>query len=131
MDRPKSVPVTRDTSASTHATLQYESSVIHPVEEIQRTAKLNERNTKFQMLALTYGSAMPMRLQMQEEILSQFHRLPGLPSSQLGLNSLSFRDETIDVEDYMGRPEDSPFMPDLTTHDVMEKRLGIQTPQPF
>lgn len=131
MDRPKSVPVTRDASSSTHATLQYEASVIHPVEEIQRSAKSNERRTKYQLLALTYGSAMPMRLQMQEETLSQFHRLPGLPSSRLGLETLSFRDETIDVEDYMGRPEDSPFMPEFTTHEIMEKRLGINPPQPF
>lgn len=131
MQRPKAVPVTRDAAASTQSTLQYEASVIHPVEEIQRTAKQNERKTKRQMMALTYGAAMPMRLQMQEEVLSQFHRLPGLPSSFLGLSTLLNRDETIDVEDFMDKPEDSPYMPVHSAHEIMETRLGIQDPPQF
>lgn len=131
MNRPTAVPVARAADASHHSTLQYEASVIHPVEEIQRSAKSNEVKTKRQLQAITYGAAMPMRLQMQEEILSQFHRLPGLQSSYLGLAALSGRDEKFDVEDYMGRPEDSPYEPETGAHEIMEKRLGIETKRPL
>lgn len=131
MTRPAAVPVARAADASHHSTLQYEASVIHPVEEIQRSAKLNELKTKRQLQAITYGAAMPMRMAMQEEILSQFHRLPGLPSSFLGLSALSRRDEKFDVEDYMGLPEDSPYEPEQGAHEIMEKRLGITAKRPF
>lgn len=125
MERPKSVPLQREAGASTHSILKYEASVIHPVEEMQRSTKASSEKSKAQMLALTFGAAMPMRLQMQRDILGQFHRLPGLPSSHLGHSLLTFRDEMIDDEDYMGRPENSPYMPTQTAHEIMEKRLGI------
>ncbi len=125
------MPVNRIGDPSTLSTLKYEVSVIHPVEEIQRKARGNEVKTKQQLQALAYGAAMPMRSQMQQEILSQFHRLPGLPSSHLGLSVLTGRDENFDVEDFMGRPEDSPYMPEHTAHEIMEKRLGLQSRRPF
>lgn len=87
--------------------------------------------TKRQLMAITYGAAMPMRLMMQEEILSQFHRLPGLPSSFTGLNSLSGRDERIDFDDIFNLPEESPYVPQMDTHEIMEKRLGIEAKRPF
>ena len=49
-----------------------------------------------------YGTAMPMQRRMEMGILSQVGRLPGLPSSHLGLNTVLGRDETIDWEDYLG-----------------------------
>ena len=45
---------------------------------------------------------MPMQRRMEMGILSQVGRLPGLPSSHLGLNTVLGRDETIDWEDYLG-----------------------------
>lgn len=125
MERPKSVPLQRAPDASPHALLKYDVSVIHPVEEMQKQTKLAAGKSKAQMLALTFGAAMPMRLQMQRDILGQFHRLPGLPSSHLGHSVLGFRDEMIDDEDYMGLPENSPYPPTQTGHEVMEKQLGI------
>ena len=130
MQRPSSIPVGRTPTTTPGSTLKYDASVIHPVEELQKAAK-NEQKSERQKLAIAYGAAFPMRMRMQEEILSQFHRLPGLPSSYLGLSTLTKQNETFDFDDYLGLPEDSPFMPVQNAHQVMEKRLGIEDPQRF
>jgi proteasome maturation protein len=43
-----------------------------------------------------------MKLEMEQAILSQFQRLPGLKSSMVGLDTLMNRDEDIDAGDYLG-----------------------------
>lgn len=44
---------------------------------------------------------MTMRLEMEREVLSKFKRLPGLPSSFVGLETILGTDEDIDFEDYL------------------------------
>jgi len=41
------------------------------------------------MLAHTYGIAMPAQMDIECQILSRQRRLPGLPSSNLGLEILT------------------------------------------
>jgi proteasome maturation protein len=54
------------------------------------------------MLAAVHGTHAPMRLEMEQAILSQFQRLPGLKSNFVGLETLLGRDEEIDFGDYLG-----------------------------
>jgi len=64
-------------------------------------SKQEDRRQKT-MLAGVYGTHAPMRLEMEQAILSQFRRLPGLKSHHVGLETLMGRDEEIDFGDYMG-----------------------------
>lgn len=51
-------------------------------------------------------------------------RLPGLPSTKLGLASMTGALDDFGFEDYLGLPGDSPDpQPDL--HSQMEARLGM------
>jgi hypothetical protein len=50
-----------------------------------------------------YGSHMPIRLNTEKAILSQFQRLPGIHSEMPGLEILLGRDEDIDFEDLFDR----------------------------
>lgn len=77
------------------------------------------------MLAATYGSHLPLQMMMEEQILSSFHRLPGLKSEYIGLETLARRDVDIDYEDIYGNPEDSPELPTTDLHSEMEKRLHL------
>ena len=62
----------------------------------------NEIENKHFMLGQMYGKHLPMQIRMECDILSQVQRLPGLPNSNLGLETILGRDETIDFEDYLG-----------------------------
>lgn len=43
-----------------------------------------------------------MKYQADVHLMSQFHRMPGIPSSFHGLQILTGRDTEIAVEDYLG-----------------------------
>jgi Proteasome maturation factor UMP1 len=49
-----------------------------------------------------YGTAFAMSMEMDRNILKQFQRGPGLPSSFCGLDTVMGRDERISFEDYLG-----------------------------
>ena len=57
-----------------------------------------------EILAATYGLHVPLRMQMESEILSQYRRLPTLQSSMLGLDTLSGRVTDINISDVFGEP---------------------------
>jgi hypothetical protein len=78
--------------------------------------------TKKQMLAKVYGSHMPLQMTMEENILSQFRRFPGLQSSMSGLETMLNMDETIEFEDYLGAPQVSTEQVEVFA--AMERRLG-------
>jgi hypothetical protein len=118
--------------------LKYEAGTIHPVQKMISTHAASDVQARRTLQAATYGSAFPMRRMMQESVLGQFHRLPGLPSSGVALDVLSGRDTDIDFEDYLNLPSECPVGPDglgldtlSATHDAMEKMLGIAPKAPF
>jgi Proteasome maturation factor UMP1 len=120
------------------STLKYEAGTIHPVQKMISTRTASDVQARRTLQAATYGSAFPMRRMMQESVLGQFHRLPGLPSSGVALDVLSGRDTDIDFEDYLNLPSECPVGPDglgldtlSATHDAMEKMLGIAPKAPF
>eukprot|EP01043_Picozoa_sp_COSAG02_P019258 COSAG02_NODE_921_length_15917_cov_4.428057_6_plen_95_part_00 len=55
-----------------------------------------------EILAATYGLHVPLRMQMESEILSQYRRLPTLQSSMVGLDTLAGRDTQINISDVFG-----------------------------
>jgi hypothetical protein len=55
-----------------------------------------------EVLAATYGQHVPLRMQMESEILSQYRRLPTLQSSMIGLDTLAGRDTQINLSDVFG-----------------------------
>jgi proteasome maturation protein len=107
----------------------------HPVDVIQEAARgaapsagaapSGAPASKAQMLRQLYGAAVPARLQIEQQILGRFERLPGgAPSSRLGAEALSGALEEFGYESYLGLPQDSETAaPDM--HSQMEARLGL------
>lgn len=135
-----SVPVATPAPSATAAptSLKYELGTIHPVQKIISTHSASDVRARRTLQAATYGSAFPMRRMMNESVLRQFHRLPGLQSSGVALDILSGRDADMDFEDYLNLPSESPEGPSglgvdtiAETHDTMERMLGIAPKAPF
>lgn len=59
-------------------------------------------------------------------LLCRVERLPGLPSSRLGLESLTGSLDDFSFSSYLALPGDSEVAPP-DMHSVMEKRLGLDT----
>jgi len=105
----------------------YSNPIAHPVEDIQKNWLRNQLETKHHMMGQVFGKHLPMQIRMELDILSQMQRLPGLPSSNIGMDTILGRDETIEFEDYLGDPRMTEVAgPDLRAS--MEKRLGIEAP---
>ncbi|KAJ8751891.1 hypothetical protein K2173_026103 [Erythroxylum novogranatense] len=98
----------------------------HPLETSYQTNKKNEEDIKRKILARTYGSAFPLKMDLDRQILSRFQRPPGpISSSMLGLEAITGTLENFSVEDYMLDPRDSEALRPADLHHGMEVRLGI------
>ena len=80
----------------------YGAAHAHPVEAIQQDWLRTQLETKHFLMSSVYGAHLPMAMRMEMETLAKVQRLPGLPSSRVGLECLMGRDETIDFEDFLG-----------------------------
>jgi hypothetical protein len=94
----------------------------HPVEQIQAQQMQVASMTQKQMLAKVYGAHMPLQQTMEENILAQFRRFPGLPSSMAGLETMCGADTTMAFDDYLGAPALSTEP--VAVFEAMERRLG-------
>lgn len=111
------------------ASLKEDTITRHPVEVIQENTGSRGASTKLQMLRDLYGVAFPAKMQIEQQILGKFQRLPGLPSSKLGLEALTGALDEFGFESYLGLPEDSEVAPpDL--HSQMEVHLGLDGTKP-
>ncbi|KAA8493581.1 Proteasome maturation protein-like [Porphyridium purpureum] len=108
-----------------------DATVVHPVQRIEHMSERQARETRDAALADLYGIHMPMRMEMERQIVSQFHRLPGLPSSHLALEFLNNTDLKIDFADYMNLPSERPDLPVIGMHEQMEKAIGMRMPSEF
>ncbi|CAD7953013.1 unnamed protein product [Amoebophrya sp. A25] len=101
----------------------------HPVQKIQLQSMRDRLKMEDRLDGIVLGSHVPMRNRIERNILAQYQRLPGLPSSFVGLESHLDIDETIEFEDYLNRKETCP-MPEVgfnhTMHDVLEKKLEMK-----
>mmetsp|Transcript_20669 Transcript_20669/g.29962 ORF Transcript_20669/g.29962 Transcript_20669/m.29962 type:complete len:131 (+) Transcript_20669:207-599(+) len=107
-------------------TVKAEFGAKHPAQERLRKGRQQGIKTEREMLAATYGTYFPTKLMIEQEILSSFHRLPGLESEYVGLEALSKRDLDIDFCDVYGRPEDSAEFTSADLHHEMEKQLKLK-----
>uniref|UniRef100_A0A7S2ZB80 Proteasome maturation factor UMP1 n=1 Tax=Rhodosorus marinus TaxID=101924 RepID=A0A7S2ZB80_9RHOD len=107
-------------------TVKAEFGAKHPVQERLGKGREQGIKTKREMLAATYGTYFPTKLMIEQEILSSFHRLPGLESEYVGLETLSKRDLDISFCDVYGRPEESPEFVSTDLHHEMEKQLKLK-----
>ena len=106
------------------ASRAYGAAQAHPIEAIQKDWLRTQLETKHFLMSSIYGSHLPMAVRMEMETLSKVQRLPGLPSSRVGLECLMGRDETIDFEDFLGLPQDSEQEP-VDQRFQLEQRHGL------
>jgi len=99
------------------------ASGVHPAEIIQSTKTCNQEKIKYFMASNIWGSQMPIRLQMEQTILSQFSR-PGLSNEFIGLQTVLGLDEEFQYEDYLNDPTYS-VEHGMGVHEVMERKLGL------
>jgi len=78
-------------------------------------------------MAQAHGAAIPAKLDVERQILSQVERLPGsgMPSKRLGLQIMTGDIDRFGFEDYLNMPELSTEGPRLDMHTVMEDRLQL------
>ncbi|KAL3526690.1 hypothetical protein ACH5RR_011346 [Cinchona calisaya] len=101
----------------------------HPLESAYNTAKVRQQQTKRQILANAYGSAFPLKMEFDRQILSKrFQRPPGaIPSSYLGLEAMTGALEDFGFEDYLNDPRDSENFCPADMHHGMEMSLEFLT----
>ncbi|KAF8891556.1 proteasome maturation factor UMP1 [Mucidula mucida] len=116
-------------SLGLHDTLQYGPRTI--ATEVKTESGLKERleswdetqdNLKLTMQRNVYGMHAPMRLLMERKIVSANPHMPALPQSNLHLDILMGRDETIEPGDIFGGLENGGS---LNIHRDMEKKRNI------
>jgi proteasome maturation protein len=96
----------------------------HPVEVIQEASRASG-SASGPALRDLYGSAFVARQHIEQQILGKFQRLPGVPSSQLGLEALTGSLDDFSFDSYLGFPGESDLaQPDM--HSQLEARHGIQ-----
>mmetsp|Transcript_5198 Transcript_5198/g.14915 ORF Transcript_5198/g.14915 Transcript_5198/m.14915 type:complete len:139 (+) Transcript_5198:235-651(+) len=137
MDGGSSLPVQQvphDSLRQGLPALKDDAEVSHPVEAIQGNLGKQAEASRHAMLANLYGSALPARMQIEKQILGRVQRLPGLPSSNVLLESLTGELDDFGVEAYVGNPS-APEGPQADLHSQMEARLqrgsGVSTTRAF
>ena len=109
------------------ASLKEDAGVRHPVEAIQGHEQgRGAVEAQAQTLRDLYGAAFPVRMAIDQQILGRFGRLPGVPSSRLGLEALTGDLDDFTFESYLGLPEFSEDAP-LDLHSAMESKLQLGT----
>ncbi|CAN8238577.1 unnamed protein product [Cochlearia groenlandica] len=98
----------------------------HPLESSYESEKKSQEAMKRTIIAHTYGSALPLKMDMDRQILSRFQRPPGpIPSSMLGLEVYTGAVDNFGFEDYLNDPRDSEIFKPVDFHHGMEVRLGV------
>lgn len=81
--------------------LESEMSAPHPVSAFQKNRGEAEWACKMDMVRRSYGSHLAMRLASERAMLSRPHRLPGLQSSNISLDTIMGTDSMIDFTDFL------------------------------
>ncbi|CAL1390734.1 unnamed protein product [Linum trigynum] len=98
----------------------------HPLDVAHRSTIKNQEDMKRKVLANTYGSAFPLKMDLDRQILTRFQRPPGpIPSSMLGLEAMNGSLDDFGFEDYLNDPRESEVYRPQDMHHGMEVRLGI------
>ncbi|KAI8534355.1 hypothetical protein RHMOL_Rhmol10G0083600 [Rhododendron molle] len=115
----------------------------HPLQSAYQSTKEMHEQRKRRALLNSYGSAFPLKMDLDRQMLSRFQRPPGpIPSSMLGLEALTGSLEDFGFEDYLNvqncylflntvsldmadNPRESETFRPLDMHHGMEVRLGV------
>ncbi|KAL7256426.1 hypothetical protein ACSBR1_010364 [Camellia fascicularis] len=74
----------------------------HPLQSAYQSTKEVQEQMKRRILLNTYGSALPLKMDLDRQMLSRFQRPPGpIPSSMLGLEALTGSLDGFGFEDYL------------------------------
>ncbi|KAG0310845.1 hypothetical protein BGZ97_012273 [Linnemannia gamsii] len=102
-----------------------EVSSKHPLENRLAEWDNTQMELKMNMARNMYGMHAPIKMAMERSLVIQARGPSMLPQrSNLGLDILAGKDESIDFEDFLNVPEMSTDMVDV--HVVMERQLGIR-----
>ncbi|KAF4317673.1 hypothetical protein BBO99_00001049 [Phytophthora kernoviae] len=97
---------------------------LHEVQRLQTTQRQTNWELKMATVEQVYGKAAAMRLRTEKSVMEQFTRLPGLPSSHVGLDTLTGADEQIEFADFLNDPNEHPENT-FRVHEAMEVKLSI------
>ncbi|KAK3003337.1 hypothetical protein RJ639_019280 [Escallonia herrerae] len=98
----------------------------HPLESAYQSASTRQEEMKRKVLTSTFGSAFPLKMELDRKIISRFHRPSGaIPSSMLGLEAMTGALEDFGFEDYLNDPRDSETFRPADMHHGMEVHLGL------
>ncbi|TXG66470.1 hypothetical protein EZV62_007745 [Acer yangbiense] len=98
----------------------------HPLETSYQSARKTQEEMKSRILADTYGTAFPLKMDLDRQILSRFQRPAGaIPSSMLGFEALTGSLDDFGFEDYLNDPRESETFRPADMHHGMEVRLGL------
>ncbi|KAJ1501426.1 hypothetical protein HMI54_009998, partial [Coelomomyces lativittatus] len=96
----------------------------HPLEiHVQKDQEVTQQR-QYTLLQKIYGSHLPLRLQMEKHLVSLKPVCPLLPSHHLALSILEGKDETLEIEDFLGMPDQQPTEL-LDFHTMMEQRSSL------
>ncbi|TXG57765.1 hypothetical protein EZV62_015594 [Acer yangbiense] len=86
----------------------------HPLETSYQSARKTQEEMKRRILGDTYGTAFPLKMDLDRQILSRFQRPAGaIPSSMLGLEALTGSLDDFGFEDYLNGGARAPPGPKL------------------
>ncbi|KAI8855272.1 proteasome maturation factor UMP1-domain-containing protein [Chytridium lagenaria] len=94
----------------------------HPLESSLNKWNETQDELHLNLAQRLHGAHMPIRIQMERFLLSQPKRIPVLKTSNLALDILAGRDESIEFEDFLGDADPSLHIMDV--HGTMERTLG-------
>ncbi|CAO3692441.1 unnamed protein product [Rhizopus microsporus] len=95
----------------------------HPLEHRLNNWEETQWELKLNLARQAYGMHAPIKLMMERSIVEKRQRVPVMPSSNLHLDILLGKDETIDYEDFLNDPSLSTESVDL--HTFMEHKLKL------
>ncbi|KAF0298161.1 Proteasome maturation protein [Amphibalanus amphitrite] len=96
---------------------------VHPVQSAVARQERLEAGLRSDWLRQVQGVHAPLRLHAEKRAASRVGRLPFLQSSNIMMDTLTGRDETLDFSDYLGAVDASEVMGQ--PHAVVEKSLGL------
>ncbi|KAL1926902.1 hypothetical protein VTP01DRAFT_5232 [Rhizomucor pusillus] len=127
----KSVQDTTHNELGGHDALRYGTRSVktevlpgHPLEKRLEDWQESQWELKLNMARQVYGMHAPIKMMMERDIVGKRTRLPVLPSSNLHLDVLMGKDETIEFEDYLNDPAMSTDL--LDVHAAMEHKLKLK-----
>ncbi|KAI9487754.1 MAG: proteasome maturation factor UMP1-domain-containing protein [Benjaminiella poitrasii] len=96
----------------------------HPLESRLNQWEETQWELKLNLARQAYGMHAPIKMMMEKSIIEKRQHTPAIPTSNLHLDILMGKDETIDYEDFLNDPAMSTESVDI--HTAMEQKLNLK-----